>query len=237
MPVRYILKQLFMPPGLLLLLLLFAWWFRHRRPRLAGVCFVLGLGGFWLMSLPVVVEWGGRAQRADAIVVLGSGRERGDPAWGDDQPTGIGLERQRYAARLAKASGLPVLTSGGLHYGTPPSEAALMAASMQSDFDVAVRWQEGRSTTTWENAQFSYELLAPLGIKRVVVVTHAAHMPRSVWSFEQAGFTVVPAPVGFFGRDNSRPVGGWLPEFKAIWRSGQLINEAMGQVGYRLFYR
>ena len=253
MPVRYILKQLFMPPGLLLLLLLCAWWFRRSRPRLAGLCFALGFGGFWLMSLPVVVEWGARAletvpplersewvglaQRADAIVVLGSGRERGDPAWGDDQPTGIGLERQRYAARLAKASGLPVLTSGGLHYGTPPSEAALMAASMQSDFDVAVRWQEGRSTTTWENAQFSYELLAPLGIKRVVVVTHAAHMPRSVWSFEQAGFTVVPAPVGFLGRDNARPLGGWLPEFNAIWRSGQLINEAVGQVGYRLFYR
>jgi len=113
----------------------------------------------------------------------------------------------------------------------------LMAASMQSDFDVTVRWQEGRSTTTWENAQFSYALLAPLGIKRVVVVTHAAHMSRAMWSFEKAGFTVVPAPVGFFGRDNSRPVGGWLPEFKAIWRSGQLINEAMGQVGYRLFYR
>jgi hypothetical protein len=82
------------------------------------------------------------AQRADAIVVLGSGRERGDPAWGADQPTGVGLERQRYAARLAKASGLPVLTSGGLHYGTPPSEAQLMAGSLHDDFGVAVRWKE-----------------------------------------------------------------------------------------------
>lgn len=253
MPVRYILKQLLLPPGLLLLLLALAWWLRRRRPRLAAVCFALGFGGFWLISLPVVVEWSARAletvpplersewaglaQRADAIVVLGSGRERGDLAWGSDQPTGIGLERQRYAARLAKASGLPVLTSGGLHYGTPPSEAALMAESMRDDSGVTVRWLEERSTTTWENALFSHELLAPLGIKRVVVVTHAAHMPRAVWSFEQAGFTVVPAPVGFLGRDNASPLGGWMPEFKAIWRSGQLINEAVGQVGYRLFYR
>ncbi|NWE72176.1 YdcF family protein, partial [Pseudomonas gingeri] len=98
MPVRFILKQLLLPPGLLLLLLALAWWFRRRRPRLAGLCFALGLGGFWLISLPVVVEWSARvletvpplqrdewaglAQRADAIVVLGSGRERGDPAWG-----------------------------------------------------------------------------------------------------------------------------------------------------------
>ncbi|MCX7077836.1 MAG: YdcF family protein [Pseudomonas sp.] len=253
MPFRYFVKQLLLPPGILLLLLLCAWWFRRSRPRLAGVCFALGVGGFWLMSLPIVVEWSAHAlervppldrsewatlaERADAIVVLGSGRERGDPAWGSDQPTGVGLERQRYAARLAKASGLPVLTSGGLHYGTPPTEAALMAESLRDDFAVTVSWQEGRSRTTWENAQFTAEVLQPLGIKRVVVVTQAAHMPRSVWSFERAGFTVVAAPVGFLGGDNARPLGGWMPEFKSIWQSGQLLNEAVGQVGYSLFYR
>jgi uncharacterized SAM-binding protein YcdF (DUF218 family) len=253
MPFRYFVKQLLLPPGILLLLLLFAWWFRRSRPRLAGVCFALGVGGFWLMSLPIVVEWSARtlerepplahsewatlAERADAIVVLGSGRERGDPAWGSDQPTGVGLERERYAARLAKASGLPVLTSGGLHYGTPPTEAALMAESLRDDFAVTVRWQEGHSRTTWENARFTAEVLQPLGIKRVVVVTQAWHMPRSVWSFERAGFTVVAAPVGFLGVDNARPLGGWMPEFKSIWQSGQLLNEAVGQVGYKLFYR
>jgi len=253
MPFRYFVKQLLLPPGLFLILLAAAWWLRRTRPRLAGACFALGLGGFWLMSLPVVVQWGAKAlerepvlarsewaslaERADVIVVLGSGRERGDLAWGEDQPTGIGLERQRYAARLAKASGLPVLTSGGLHYGTPPSEARLMADSMRDDFGVTVRWQEGRSLTTWENAQFTAELLQPLGLKRVVVVTQAWHMPRSVWSFEAAGLTVVPAPVGFLGTDNGEPFGGWMPTFKSIWRSGQLINEAVGQVGYWLFYR
>jgi uncharacterized SAM-binding protein YcdF (DUF218 family) len=253
MPIRYFIKQLLLPPGILLLLLALAWWFRRTRPRLAGCCFALGLGGMWLMSLPVMVEWGARAletapplaredwsslaQHADAIVVLGSGRERGDPAWGSDQPTGIGLERQRYAARLAKASGLPVLTSGGLHYGTPPSEAELMAVSMQDDFGVTVRWKEEHSRTTWENAQMSAEILLPEGIKRVVVVTQAWHMSRAVWSFEKAGFSVVPAPVGFLGQDNARPLGGWMPEFKSVWQSGQLLNEAVGQVGYRLFYR
>ena len=253
MPFRYFVKQLLLPPGILLLLLALGWWLRRTRPRLAGLCFALGLGGFWLMSLPIVVQWSANAlervppltreewatldQRADAIVVLGSGRERGDPAWGADQPTGIGLERQRYAARLAKASGLPVLTSGGLHYGTPPSEARLMADSMLDDFGVTVRWQEGLSRTTWENAQMSASMLLPQGIKRVVVVTQAAHMPRAVWSFQKAGFEVVPAPVGFLGGDNARPLGGWMPEFKSIWQSGQLMNEAVGQVGYSLFYR
>jgi uncharacterized SAM-binding protein YcdF (DUF218 family) len=253
MPFRYFVKHLLMPPGVLILLLVLAWWWRRSRPRLAGWCFALGVGGFWLMSLPVMVQWGAGllereaplprdewatlAQRADAIVVLGAGRERGDLAWGSDQPTGMALERERYAARLAKASGLPILTSGGLHYGSPPTEAKMMADSMRDDFGVAVRWQEGQSRTTWENATFSAEVLLPEGIKRVVVVTQAWHMPRAVWSFQKAGFEVVPAPVGFLGVDNAEPLGGWMPEFKAIWRSGQLLNEAAGQVAYRLFYR
>ena len=253
MPFRYFVKQLLLPPGLLLLLLVLAWWLRRSRPRLAACCFALGAGGFWLMSLPVVVQWGAKAlerepplarnewaslaERADVIVVLGAGRERGDLAWGTDQPTGVALDRERYAARLAKASGLPVLTSGGLHYGTPPTEAALMAESLLNDFGVSVRWQEGRSRTTWENAQDSARLLAPSGIKRVVLVTQASHMLRARWCFERAGFSVVMAPVGFLGVANARPFGGWLPESKALWQSGLLLNEALGRLLYPLLYR
>lgn len=253
MPTRYFIKQWLLPPGLLFLLLLAAWWLRKRRPRLALACFVLGLGGLWLMSLPWVVEhtarqleteqalgleqWSGLAARADAIVVLGAGRERGDPAWGgQDQPTGTALERMRYAAQLAKASGLPVLISGGLHYGTPPSEAQLMADRLRDDFGVLVKWKEEGSRTTWENAQMSAQVLQPLGIRRVVVVTQAWHMQRSRWSFERAGFEVVPAPVGFLGQDHARPFAGLLPDSRAVWQSGQLLNEAVGLVGYRLFY-
>lgn len=253
MPFRFFLKQWLMPPGVLLLLLLAAWWWRRRRPRLAAACFALGLGGLWLMSLPWVVEhaaraletepalrvddWAQLASRADAIVVLGAGRDRGDPAWADaDQPSYMALERLRYAAQLAKASGLPVLTSGGLHYGTPPSEAQLMAECLQADFGVQAAWKEQASRTTWENAAFSAKLLQPLGIRRVVVVTQAWHMQRSRWSFERAGLEVVPAPVGFLGRDHARPFAGLLPESRAMWQSGQLLNEAVGLLGYRLFY-
>lgn len=253
MPFRYFIKNLLLPPGLFLLLIAFAWWLRSRRPKTARLLFVVGIAGLWAMSLPIVVQWSATAiesipplqqdqwatlaQRADAIVVMGSGRERKDPTWGSDIPTGVALERMRYAARLSKASGLPILTTGGLHYGEPPSEAAIMADSLRDDFAVPVRWQEGESRTTWENASMSAAILLPQGIKRVVVVTQAWHMPRSVWSFEKAGFTVVPAPVGFLSVDNARPFGGWTPEARAVWQSGLLLNEAAGLAGYRLFYR
>ncbi|MBD1588982.1 YdcF family protein [Pseudomonas typographi] len=253
MLLRYVIKQLLMPPGGLLLLLLLAWCWRRRWPRLALGCLAVGLLGLWGLSLPVVVQhaaqaletepallpqaWPGLKDRAQAIVVLGAGRERGDPAFGgEDQATGVALQRMRYAARLARASGLPLLTSGGLHYGSPPSEAWIMARSLQEDFNLAVRWQEGESRTTWENAVYSARLLKAEGITRVVVVTQAWHMPRARWCFEQAGLEVVSAPMGFLGVDNARPLGGWLPEGKALWQNGQLLNEMIGAVGYRVFY-
>lgn len=253
MPIRYILKQLLMPPGILLLLMLLGWWLRRRFPRLAGVCFVTGFGGLWLMSLPAVMQWSAGllerepaleearwatlAQRADAIVILGAGREQNDPGWGGaDQPGLMALERLRYAARLARASGLPMAATGGLHYGQPPSEAALMADAMKRDYGLEIRWLEEQSRTTWENAVLSADLLQPQGVRRVVLVTQAWHMPRSRWSFEQAGFEVISAPMGYLSAGYARPLGGWLPESRVIWQSGQLLNEAIGLLAYPIVY-
>ncbi len=254
MPIRYIFKHLLMPPGCLLLLLLAGWWLRRRAPRLATLCFTLGLGGLWIMSLPVTVEWAARAlesrapvlqeerwaglaEHAQAIVVLGAGREQADPAWGADQPSHIALERLRYASRIAKASGLPILTSGGLHFGKrPPSEARIGAELLERDIGVQVRWLEERSRTTWENAVFSAQMLKGEGITRIVLVTSAPHMPRSRWCFEQNGLEVITAPVGFIGVPNERPLGGWLPEAKAVWQSGMLLNEAAGLLIYPYVY-
>ncbi len=253
MPIRYFFKQLLLPPGGLLILVLLAWLLRRRAPRLAGLCLAVGLGGLLAMSLPVTVEWGARALerepalveaqwpglagQAGAIVVLGAGRELADAAWGSDQPSHLAFERLRYAARLARASGLPILTSGGLHYGRPPSEAQLGAEVLQRDFAVSVRWLEERSRTTWENAVYSAQMLREAGIERVVLVTSAVHMPRSRWCFEQNGLEVIAAPVGFLGVANGRPLGGWLPEAKAVWQNSLLLNEAAGMLVYPLLYR
>ena len=253
MPTSYLFQQLILPPGGLLLLLVGAWWFRFRFPHVAVACFAFALGGLWLMSLPVVVQgtarllerepaipptqWAALAEQAQAIVVLGAGRTRGDPAWDADQPSYIAFERLRYAARLGKVSGLPIMVSGGMHQGQPPSEAAIAAETLQHDFAMRIRWQEERSRTTWENAAFSAELLEAEGIDKIVLVTSAAHMARARWSFEKNGITVIAAPVGFIGVPNGRPLGGFLPEARAIWRNGMLLNEIVGMTVYRLTQR
>jgi len=69
-----------------------------------------------------------------------------------------------------------------------------------------------------------------------VLVTSASHMPRSRWCFEEVGLDVITAPVGFMGVPNGRPFGGWLPEAKAVWQNGMLLNEAVGMLVYPLLY-
>lgn len=250
---RYIIKQLAFPPSSLLLLLLCSLVLRKRWPKLAAAGLIISILGLYSMSLPITVEYAARALEtepaltpeqwptlglhADAIVVLGGGRETNDPAWQTDQPSLMAMQRIRYGARLAKASNLPILVTGGLHFGQPPSEAQIMADSLQYDFGVSARWLEEESRTTWENAKLSANILHAQGISRVVLVTNAWHMPRSRWSFEQFGFQVVSAPVGFLSGANGRPLSGWLPESKAMWHNTALLNEALGAVLYRLSYK
>lgn len=250
---RYIIKQLAFPPSSLLILLLLSFVLRKRWPKVALTSFILGVAGLYIMSLPITVEYAARAletempltqaqwpslnQQADAIVILGGGREVNDPAWQSDQPSLMAMQRLRYGARLAKATNLPVLVSGGLHFGQPPSEAQIMADSLAEDFGITARWLEGESRTTWENALYTATILQAEGIQRVLLVTDAWHMPRSRWSYEQLGFSVTSAPVGFLSGANSRPLNGWMPESKALWQNTALLNEAIGALLYPLSYR
>ena len=145
-------------------------------------------------------------QSAQAIVVLGGGRRSQAPEYGGADSVGPWtLERLRYAARLARLSGLPVLVSGGAPGGGAP-EAALMREVLEQDFGVAVRWQEDRSLNTAENARFSAAVLRAAGVERIALVTHAAHMPRAAAEFGAQGLSVVPAPTAWMGTGQD----GWL---------------------------
>ncbi|MCG6872694.1 MAG: YdcF family protein [Gammaproteobacteria bacterium] len=173
---------------------------------------------------------------AQAIVVLGGGRYAAAPEFGGvDVSSGAALERLRYAAWLQRRTGLPLLLSGGSAFGQQRPESELMAESLSRDFGVRARWTETRSRTTFENAKFSRKLLAAEGIDRILLVTHALHMPRANASFGAAGFDVVPAPTVFLTRGAfSDTLLNYLPSMGGLRASDAALHEYLGRAWYAL---
>ena len=179
------------------------------------------------LSLPL-----DKAKENTAIVVLGGGAPRYSPEMPGYRPSVYTLERLRYAGWLQKQTKLSLLVTGG---GSRP-EAESMAQSLRTDFGAEVHWLEDQSLTTHENALFSRELL-PETIQTVVLVTHAWHMPRSVLSFKQAGFEVIPAPTAFHSdRIYWKRLRYWLPEVRHLQLSERAIREYIGYLWYKLTY-
>lgn len=175
-------------------------------------------------------------EHADVIVILGGGARSYAPEFGGSTVNRLTLERIRYGARLARQSGLPVMVTGGAASGEVP-EGTLMKAALEEDFRVPVRWAETRSRDTRENADLCAGILLPAGLRRIVLVTHAAHMRRSVEAFEHAGFEVIPAPTAFFrDRSQGRDKEGFLelPDMNGAYAGWYAIHEWIGLLVYRL---
>lgn len=118
----------------------------------------------------------------DAIVVLGA------PLGPGATLTPVLAERVAAAAALWRAGGAPlVVTSGGITVGAARAEADVLADALRTAgiADVLV---ENQSQTTRENAQLTWELLAPRGARSVWIVTQPFHGRRAARLFRSVGF-------------------------------------------------
>ena len=173
---------------------------------------------------------------AEAIVVLSGGRHRDPVEYGFDTVAADTLERVRYAAFLARRTGLPILVSGGRLNHEHKSLGALMRDTLENDYGLAARWVEGRSLNTAENAALSTALLAQDGIRHILLVTHGLHMRRAVSAFSGRGLAVTPAPTVKGGRPR-RSLLSWLPSPSALLVSHAALHELLGRVWYWMRYR
>lgn len=144
------------------------------------------------------------------------------------------LERIRYAARLKRATGLPLAVVGGAVFAGGTPEAALMKEVLENEFNVTVDFAESTSRNTAQNALNASRL--PVS-KKIILVTHAEHMPRAQSAFEAFGFEVTPAPVHFRTADVGHDaVLDWCPSVGALSASRGALHEYLGLVWYRLRY-
>jgi uncharacterized SAM-binding protein YcdF (DUF218 family) len=105
---------------------------------------------------------------------------------------GLALALRYPDARLVFSGGSGALfPDGSLERDVDERFMALMAAD-----GVRVVYED-RSRNTWENARYTRELVEPTGGEVWLLVTSAAHMPRSVGIFRRIGWPVVPWPVDY----------------------------------------
>ena len=239
------LATLVLPPSGPLLLALIGLALLGRRPRLGRALAWVGVAALLVLSLPVVSHALlrsfeaqaldlGRSSDAQAIVILGGGVRRNAAEYGGDTLARLTLERVRYGAVVARATRLPVLVSGGSVYGGS-AEAALMKRALEEEFGVEVRWSEERSRNTRTNATESAAMLLPVGVRRILLVTHGFDVPRASAEFASAGFQVTPAPTlvagESFGFDHPVEL---LPSMSALQGSYYALYELLGEAARRL---
>ncbi len=197
------------PLGIVSLLLILAIIMIWRKSRWSAVPVALALATIWLASnawttnqMIKSLEWqnipAGDLPTAEAIVLLGGAtRSKSYPR------PGIDLSEQGdrvvYAAQLYKQQKAPlIIISGGRidwkEAGDP--ESADIATVLTNDLGVPATAliQEPYSLNTHENAINVQKILADRQIKKVLLVTSAFHMPRSLRIFRKLKMDVIPAP-------------------------------------------
>jgi uncharacterized SAM-binding protein YcdF (DUF218 family) len=107
-------------------------------------------------------------------------------------------------------------------------EAVAMRDTLQRNFAVDPRWVEDAAHDTFENARNSVRMLSAAGVKRIVLVTRATHMRRSVEEFIAAGVQVVPAPVGMRA-PRERGFSRFVPNPDALLRTHSALYELLGE--------
>jgi len=218
---------------------------------------ILSFSGLWLISTepvrdvlmqplqqaypPLTVSHMSQWQQAPgtAIVLLGGGIYENAPEFdGMDVSRDAALQRLIFAAQLQQSSGLVVYASGGtpLNEGETPEGEVMRQWLMRLGVPDDKIEAENFANTTWDNALLVKAMLQQRGVHRVLLVTNAWHMPRSVRCFEKQDLQVVPVPVDYAGNTGGYDVRSWLPQAAVLNDSSIALHEYLGLLWYEVKY-
>jgi uncharacterized SAM-binding protein YcdF (DUF218 family) len=171
------------------------------------------------------------------VILLGGAMGSGHVAQAHHQPVlNNAAERMSAtAALLLRHPNLPVVFTGGegALLGTGPSEADRAKVFFDSLGIAAHRVRyESASRNTYENAVLTAQVHGVNKTEKWLLLTSAWHMPRSMATFEKAGWNVTAYPVDY-------RTGATTPWSDYDLQSGSehwqiLLHEWVGMLAYRL---
>ncbi|MCP6762595.1 MAG: YdcF family protein [Fischerella sp. CENA71] len=253
-----LLPLFFYPLGLASICLVVALFMVWKRPRTAAIAMILALlilllsSNAWIANLMVrSLEWQylppAQLPNTEAIVVLGGATK---PAL-SPRP-GVDLneagDRIIYAAQLYRQKKAPVIIlSGGRidwedNQGFAESEDMVQVlTSIGVPPEVLI--QESQSLNTYQNAVNVKKILDNRGIRKILLVTSAMHMPRSFLIFKRQGIDAIPAPTDFLvtksemeglAHTPKAAILSLLPDSSNLYKFTAAAKEYVGMFVYRL---
>lgn len=206
---------------------------------------LVALAGLVFASLPAIGSWLlGRLEQvhppvkvaeagpADVVLVLGGvlGPTTGEgflPNWGE------GVDRFEGGVALVRAGRAPrLLFTGAQMPWREPGEtegAVLRRLAIARGVAPEAVAVTGTVANTVEEARQTARYCAEHGLKRVILVTSAWHLPRAVRSFRRAGLEVLPFPVDY--RHDAQRRLAWvdfLPNAGALENTELAMRECYG---------
>lgn len=168
----------------------------------------------------------------DVLLMLGNGTMADAPDLdGKGQPYGTMGKNMLMTLRLQRATGLPVLISGGGMFRDNGIEADIAQREfIGMGMDPSLIYKEGRSRNTVENVRFSRLICEEQGWHHPIVLVVALQAPRTAMIFAREGMDVTIYPTHY--RQNPewhfQPVLDVVPSADFLADSSAALREYMG---------
>ena len=235
-------------PGIFLLAIAAVYFYNRKTKHAKGLLCLFAL--IYLTSISVVSDpiiqslenWYGQPavtdmKDAQVIVVLAGGSYDGVPDFdGTGQNSESSTVRVVAGLRLHRMLHLPVVYSGGSVTGDRATEASighrfLKACGVEEKYII----MEDRSRNTAENAKYVKQICQQHNFDKVILVTSAFHMPRSVAFFEREGMDVIPYPTDYkTDRNLKRNAFAFTPSADCLYHTSLAMKEYLGLLAVKM---
>lgn len=228
-------------------------WRRRSASRRVLLLLSVPLALLYLFCTPAVsylaqgtLEWGyppadpgATRAPAGAIVVLSGGIYPPDATRSEAVLAPDTIYRCLHAVDLYQnpAGPCPIVVTGGKV--DPADKGPALGDAMKeflsklgvAESDIVI---ERESQSTHENALFSAPLLRERGIEKIILVTEATHLPRSVRCFRKQGLEVIPSGCCYRATKFEWSLFQFLPSPDAADANQRVVHEYLGLGWYWL---
>lgn len=173
-----------------------------------------------------------KIKSAEYIIILGGGYTDDEKMPASSQLGVSSLARLVEGMRLKRINPTAKLIfSGGKQFNENKTQASLSNKAYLSLInDTIINILSEQAHNTKSEADEAFELI---GKSKLILVTTASHMPRSVYLFNKMGCNVIAAPCDFTVKDFEYFPG--FPSGMSIHQTEIAIHEYVAICGYKLF--